>query len=262
LEIKAKTKEHLVGRARTFQINRLSFSEYIEFANPITKKDALNQMLLFGSYPKVALANSPIEKKLRIKDIYQSYIQKDLVDFLNLDKLDVYNRLLVCLANQVGDLVNIHSLSNSLKISHSDTEKYLNILENTFVCKRIYPFHKNYNKEITKTPKLYFLDLGLRNFTLNNFNELSLREDGGKLFENFFFTELLANDFYALNKINFWRTTNQTEIDFIVQGDNLFEAIEIKWKDKKLPKTFETMNTHYPGIITKMVTVQDFLEKY
>jgi uncharacterized protein len=259
LEIKAKTKEHLVGRARTFQINRLSFSEYIEFANPITKKDALNQMLLFGSYPKIALARTPMEKKLRIKDIYQSYIQKDLVDFLNLDKLDVYNRLLVCLANQVGDLVNIHSLSNSLRISQTDTEKYLNILENTFVCKRIYPFHKNYSKEITKTPKLYFLDLGLRNFTLNNFIDLNLRDDAGKLFENFYFIELLANDFYGMNKINFWRTTNQTEIDFIVQGDNLFEAIEVKWKDKKIPKSFATLNTHYPEIKTKMVSAQDFL---
>ncbi len=259
LEVKAKTKEHLVGRSRIFTINRLSFNEYIDFAAPITKQEALNKILLFGSYPAVAKETQSIDKKLRIKDIFQAYVQKDLVDFINLKDIDIYNKFLIRAAMQSGDLLNIHSISNSMGISRNKIEEYLNILEQTFICKRIYPFHKNYNKEISKTPKLYFLDLGLRNFILNNFNDLSLRTDKGSLFENFYLTELLSKDHHSMKKVNFWRTTNKTEIDFIVQGEGEFNAIEIKWKNSKRPKSFSTIELLYPGIKTSVITCDDFL---
>jgi hypothetical protein len=258
LEIKAKTREHLVGRARIFQINRLSFSEYLDFASPITKMEALQQILIFGSYPAVAKENGSLEKRLRLRDIYQSYIQKDLTDFLQLDKVDGFNKMLVQLANQIGDLLNIHSLSKSLAINRNEIDRYLNILEYTFVCSKIYPFYRNYSKEITKTPKIYFLDSGLRNYILNQFQPLAQRQDVGKLFENFYYTELLATDFFNFNKINFWRTTNQTEIDFIVQNENGTEAIEIKWEKEQTPKSFQTIREYYPGIQTKVVTHKEF----
>ncbi len=259
LEVKAKTKEHLVGRARIFVINRLSFNEYIHFASPITKQEALNQILLFGSYPAVAKETLPMNKKLRIKDIYQSYVQKDLMDLIRLKEIDKYNKLVIRLAMQSGNLLNIHSISKSLAMARSTVEEYLNILEQTFICKRIFPLHKNYNKEITKTPKIYFLDLGLRNFILNNFINLELRTDKGNLFENFYFTELLAHDDYSVQKINFWRTTNKTEVDFIIQKENNFEAIEVKWEAKKRPRSFDTIESLYPGIKTSVVTVSDFI---
>ncbi|HSH19027.1 MAG TPA: ATP-binding protein [Draconibacterium sp.] len=258
LEIKAKTREHLVGRARIFQINRLSFSEYLEFASPITKMDALQQIMIYGSYPSVAKETDSFEKKLRLRDIYQSYIQKDLKDFLQLEKIDGFNKLLVQLANQTGDLLNIHSLSNSLAISRIEVERLINILEYTFICSKIYPFYKNYSKEITKTPKIYFLDSGLRNYVLNNFQPFSKRNDIGKLFENFYYIEMIANDFYNFNKINFWRTTNQTEIDFIVQNENGTEAIEIKWEKQQAPKSFKTIREYYPEIQTRVVTHKEF----
>lgn len=258
LEIKAKTREHLVGRARIFQINRLSFSEYLDFASPITKMEALQQILIFGSYPAVAKETGSLEKRLRLRDIYQSYIQKDLTDFLQLDKVDGFNKMLVQLANQIGDLLNIHSLSKSLAINRNEIERYLNILEYTFVCSKIYPFYRNYSKEITKTPKIYFLDSGLRNYILNQFQPLALRQDVGKLFENFYYTELLANDFFNFNKVNFWRTTNQTEIDFIVQNENGIEAIEIKWEKEQAPKSFQTIREYYPEIQTKVITHKEF----
>ncbi len=260
LEIKSKTKEHLVGRARIFHVNRLSFKEYLEFASPITKKEALSQMLLYGSYPAVAKEGSILEKKLRLKDIFQSYVQKDLVDFLQIGRTDSYNKLLVRLSNQIGELLNINDLANNLSVKRAEIEKYLDILEQTFICKRVYPFHKNYNKEITKTPKIFFLDLGLRNFLLNNFSSLDTRTDKGSLFENFFLNELISNDHYGINKINFWRTTNQTEVDFIIQSEDLFEAIEVKWNNKINPKSFETLHSHYSGIKTRVVTKDDFLE--
>jgi len=260
LEIKAKTREHLVGRARIFQINRLSFSEFLEFAAPITKTEALYQMMIFGSYPSVAKETDRLEKKLRLRDIYQSYIQKDLTDFLQLEKVDGFNKLLVHLANQTGDLLNIHSLTKVVALNRQEIERYLNILEYTFICSRVYPFYKNYSKEITKTPKIYFLDLGLRNYILNQFQPILQRQDVGKLFENFYFTERISNDLYSFDKINFWRTTNQTEIDFIVQNETGMEAIEIKWEKTSVPKSFQTLQQYYPDITVSVVTHKDFTE--
>jgi predicted AAA+ superfamily ATPase len=150
--------------------------------------------------------------------------------------------------------------STSLKISRTDVEKYITILERTFIVKRIYPFHQNYKKEIIKTPKIYFMDLGLRNYVINSFNDLPLRSDQGDLLENLFLLELLQNDPYSLNRINYWRTTNQTEIDFIVSRGNSVNAIEVKWGKSAIPKTFRTIRKYYPEIETRLVSKKDFLE--
>jgi predicted AAA+ superfamily ATPase len=254
LEMKSKLKEHLVGRARQFEIQRLSFSEYLKFNRPIPHKQALSEMLIYGSYPEVALERHTTEKKLLLKDIYQSYVEKDLVDFLKVRSVEAFNKLIILLANQIGNLLNIDALARTLRISRKEVEKYLFILENTFIIKRVYPFHKNYKKEITKTPKLYFMDIGLRNFVINSFNELSLRNDQGLLFENFYMLELLSKDPHALQKINFWRTTNQTEIDFILTQGNDLKAIEVKWNKATPPKSFKTLRKYYPGIQTELVS--------
>ena len=259
LEVKSKLKEHLVGRTRQFEIHRLAFKEYLHFSHPITRKQALEHILVYGSYPAVAMETNKTEKKLSIKDIYQSYVEKDLVDFLRVDNVNAFNNLIILLANQMGNLLSIDGLSKSLRISRNHTERYINILENTFIIKRIYPFHRNYKKEITKTPKIYFVDLGLRNFVLNNFNPLALRNDVGNLFENFFLLELLKDDHYSLNKIKFWRTTNQTGIDFIISGEGQTEAIEVKWEKESIPKSFETLKKYYPEIQTRVVTKNQFL---
>ena len=260
LEIRSKLREHLVGRARQFEIHRLSFSEYLDFNRPITRDQALAEMLIYGSYPEVSLERHSLEKKLAIKDIYQSYIEKDVADFLKISNTDAFNKLLTLLANKIGCLLSVDSLSKTLRISRKEVEKYLSVLEDTFIIKRIFPFHRNYKKEITKTPKIYFMDLGLRNYAINNFNALSLRSDPGDLFENFCILELLKSDPYSLNKVNFWRTTNQTEIDFFVTKGNSVQAIEVKWEKTTIPKSFKTIGKYYPEIKPRIVSKKDFLE--
>ncbi len=258
LELKSKLKENLVGRVRVFEIKRLSFAELLTFASPITEKEALEHILIFGTYPGVCLEKSNIEKKLLIKDIYQSYIQKDITDFLKINNYHVFNNLLIALAAQSGCLLNIDNLSKSLRISRKDIEHFINVLEGTFIIKRIYPFFRNYKKEITKTPKVYFLDNGLRNFILNNFNSLNVRNDTGSLFESFVFTEIDKLDFHSIQKINYWRTTNQTEIDFIVQNDFGSFAIEVKWNKESLPKSFTTFNKYYPKTNCFLINKNNF----
>ena len=177
---------------------------------------------------------------------------------MKIDNITAFNNLLVLLANQIGALLNIENLAKSVKVHRNEVEKYIAILERTFIIRRIYPFFENYKKEITKTPKAYFLDLGLRNFILNNFNPPEMRNDTGALFENFFLIELIHDDFYSFNKINFWRTTNQIEIDFIVTREDGREAIEAKWSKTTPPKSFKTIATYYPDIKTRVATKRDF----
>lgn len=258
LEIRSKMKEHLVGRARQFVINRLSFEEYLQFNTPITRVQALEEILIYGAYPGIAIERDKMEKKLSIKDIFQSYIEKDITEFLKVENAQAFNRLLILLANQSGNLLNIDNLSKNLRISRKETEKYINILEQTFIIKRIYPFFKNYKKEITKTPKIFFLDSGLRNYILNSFNALELRNDHGSMFEGFFLHELLTDDHFSQNRINFWRTTNQTEIDFIHSTETETTAIEVKWDKETEPKSFQTIKKYYPEMNTRVVTRKNF----
>ena len=157
-------------------------------------------------------------------------------------------------------MLNIDNLSKILKIRRNIVEDYISMLENTFIIKRIFPFHKNYNKEITKTPKVYFLDLGIRNFLINNFEDVSLRNDSGSLFENLFFIEYLSNDFYSLSKINYWRTTNQTEVDFIINNTKRTYAIECKLSESKNPKSFKTIESYYPDFKTIVINKDNFID--
>lgn len=227
---------------------------------PIIKHEALSSYLIYGSYPEIALARQNTERKLLLKDIYQSYLQKDIVDFLKIGDVSAFSKLLVVLANQNAGLLYLDKLAKVLALPRQEVKRFLTILEQTFIIKLIYPFFKNYRKEITKTTKMYFLDLGLRNFILSNFNEdLSTRQDLGALFENFYLLQLLHSDPYRLQKINFWRTTNQTEIDFIVSEGESRQAIEVKYNKTQPPKSFKTIAKYYPNIQTKLASKENFL---
>ncbi len=261
LEIKSKLKEHLVGRLRQFEIQRLSFEEYIAFRKPILKENALQDYIIFGSYPELALCTRNNERKLALNDIYKTYIEKDISEFLKIDNITAFNKLLILLSAQIGSLLNINNLADTLKISRTEIEKYISVLEGTFIIKIIYPFYNNYSKELSKMPKIYFLDLGLRNLILSNFMDLDLRNDTGHLFENFYLIQLLNEDYYGFKKVNFWRTTNQTEVDFIIKDENIFEAVEVKWNSNVKPKSFETLKKYYPNIQTRLVSKINFLQQ-
>lgn len=261
LEIRSQIKEYGVGRIRECAVERLSFEEYIAFAHPTTRAEALDEYLIYGSYPETAKTHNAIEKKLLLKDIYQTYLSKDIVDFLKIANTTGFNKLLGLLAHQIGGLISLETLAKSAGITRKKTETFLDALEQTFIIRRIYPFFKNYKKEITKTAKVYFLDLGLRNFIINNFTEVKTRSDIGALFENFYFLQLLSADPYRLQKINYWRTTNQTEIDFIITQGEKIVAIETKYGKETMPKSFKTIRSYYPNIETKLVTKEMELEK-
>lgn len=236
LELKQKLHEPLTGRKKVFHLYPLSFKEYLEFRtgkndwisgheNP----DVFNEFITYGGYPKVALAQDDLQKKAELHEIYTSYLQKDIKDFLRIENPDAFNRLLRILADQIGNLLNIQELSNTLSINRVTLEKYLKILEETFVIHRLPPFYTNPRKEITKMPKIYFLDSGLRNYISGNMTIFPERPDIGKVSENHVFTEYYKS-LQDLQRLYFWRTQNKTEIDFIYfYNDKEFFPIEVKY---------------------------------
>lgn len=237
-EIKKKFKDSLVGRTINFEIYPLSFEEFLTFRNKHYKLkkenvQAVNEELIvlaeeyikYGGYPGIVLEKSEDKKKAYLTQIINTYIRKDIRDIGNIRNISSFNKLVEVLASQSGQLLNVSELSNTLGITRETAIDYLDLLENTFIIKLARPFHRNMRSELTKNPKVYFLDTGMMHLLwLKEFPRIIF----GSVFETFVFIELLK----AGKKINFWRTTNKQEIDFIVKDRQLY-AIEAKYNFQK-----------------------------
>jgi len=251
---KTMNSESMAGRKRIFNIYSLSFSEFLSWQYPDLSqmwsravkqnldisasapdfKLPFQEFAIFGSYPRMTLSKTEEEKQEELKEIYNAYLQKDIAGILPLaDRLN-YNRLISVLSSQIGNLLNINELSNTLNCGRSTIERFLFILENTFVIKQIPSYYTNKRKEITKMPKIYFLDAGLRNFVQKNFAELAIRPDAGSLVENAVFLELLKNS-KVWHHLYFWRTAQGTEVDFVIAKDEKLFPIEVKFQPFKKP---------------------------
>ncbi len=238
-EIKKKFKESLVGRAVNFEVYPLNFEEFLMFKGKSYKinkenTDAINAELIefaeeyikFGGYPKIVLENSEEKKQTYLSQIINTYVRKDIRDIGNIRNISSFNKLLEILASQSGQLINVLEISNTLKINRETVLEYLDLLENTFIIKRITPFHKNLRSELSKNPKVFFLDTGMMHLLwLKEFPKVVL----GNVFETFVFLELMKLN----KKINFWRTTNKQEVDFIIKNKELY-AVEVKYNFQNL----------------------------
>lgn len=238
-EIKKKFKESLVGRTVNFELYPLSFEEFLMFKGKSYKinkenTDAINSELIgfaeeyikFGGYPKIVLENSEEKKQTYLSQIISTYVRKDIRDIGHIRNISSFNKLLEILASQSGQLLNVLEISNTLKINRETILEYLDLLENTFMIKRITPFYKNLRSELSKNPKVFFLDTGMMHLLwLKEFPKVVL----GNVFETFVFLELMKLN----KKINFWRTTNKQEIDFIIKNKELY-AVEVKYNFQNL----------------------------
>ena len=260
-EIKRKFTDRLTGRIYRFVIKPLNFREFLEFKNEerlakilltfnlsfwisaehpednfreINKIDKyrlnelLKEYLLFGGYPAISLEETPLIKQKDLQEIYSLYIRRDIKDIGKIDDVSGYNNLVSLLCFQIGNLVKEQELSLSSGLSRPTVKKYLFLLENTYVLKLIPPYFTNKRTEITKTPKVYFEDVGLRNGTINNFSPLNQRSDSGAILENFVFSQISKEDDFS-GKIRFWRSQAKNEVDFIWQ-ENINEPYPIEVK--------------------------------
>ncbi len=236
-DIKKKFKNSLVGRTVNFEIWPLDFEEFLLFKNKkydLSVKNlptAINEELvnlykeyaIYGGYPGIVLENSVEKKDIYLNQIIDTYIKKDIRDIANIRNIDKFNKLIRVLASQTGNLINILELANTVNVSRQTIEEYLFLLENTYIIKLITPFYKNLRSELFKTPKIYLIDHGIANLlTFKVFPEII----AGNIFETAVFSDLLKS--HKKREVYFWRTSNQQEVDFIIDNNKNIVPIEVK----------------------------------
>lgn len=234
-DLSGQTGEPLTGRKFTLNLLPLAQLEFLEIESQHETKAHLESRLLYGSYPEVVLSSSDEQRELYLKELAASYLLKDILQFEGIRHSDKLLRLLQLLAFQIGHDVSVTELGTQLGMSKNTVDRYLDLLEKVFVIFSISGFASNLRKEITKNRRYYFVDNGIRNTLISNFNPISLRDDVGALWENFIVTERRKYNLYTARSVDsrFWRTYDQQEIDIIEEGSGKLRAFEIKWKPRK-----------------------------
>lgn len=254
-ELSNNINEPLTGRKIEIKLFPLSLEELFRGKNAIEKQRIVPDLLRFGGYP-LAVNASLEEREVTLKELTNSYLFKDIFTFQDLRKPELLQRLLQLLAFQIGHEVSYHELATQLGVDQTVVQRYLDLLEKAFVVFRLSAFSRNLRKEVSKTRKVYFYDLGIRNMVIKNFNDLSLRNDAGELWENFCILERLKYLEYALTSANtfFWRTYDKKEIDYIEEREGRIHAYEFKWKDGKKVKEPKEFLSTYAGSSFRVVT--------
>jgi predicted AAA+ superfamily ATPase len=226
LEIKSKIQEFMTGRDFESIILPLSQSE-------IPKDIPLNEILLYGSYPRVLLTDKKTEV---LSQLYKTYITKDIIEILQIGKPLVIEKLLTLIAHASGQLVNYQQLATDCRVTAPTVQSYLEILEETYILSKVTPFVGNKRTEITSNPVYYFIDNGFRNEAIRNFNSLTFRGDIGLLVQSYIFQEILKfkTQHFMDFKIHFWRTKTKAEVDFVLFKNDLnIIPIEVKYTNMK-----------------------------
>ena len=240
-KLSGKIGEPLTGRQKTALLYPLSALELSEEFGRMAINENLENYLIYGSYPEVITAENTEDKKDYLVLLRDSYLFKDILELENIKNSSKLFDLLKLIAFQIGKEVSLNELSNSLEIAKQTVERYLDLLEKTFVIKRVRGFSGNLRKEVTKTSRYFFMDNGIRNAVINNFNNLSTRNDVGLLWENYLFVERIKKQTYKKIYSNnyFWRTYDKKEIDMVEERDGKLFGYEFKWGGKK--KTSEKL---------------------
>lgn len=265
LELKEKIHESLAGRKRLFEVNPITFIEFVHFRTgyrfernieeyfAIEKQktnDYFQEYLQFGGYPRVILSETIEEKMASMGEIYQSYLERDMISLLHLEKAEALTHLVKILASQIGGLINTRELSSTIGIADKTIKKYLWYLEKTYITTRVSPYFRNVRKEISKSPMYYFRDTGLRNYILGIFNIPITSLSGGHLFENFVINRLREDLVYTSSGIHFWRTRDDAEVDFVIQNGEQLIPIEVKYTSLEKTEVSRSMrnflNTYSP----------------
>ncbi len=276
--IDKKFKDSLAGRKKIFNVLPLNFKDYLSFKgreefsyinsslidlnktnaeiNPIQKREynrLLEEYILFGGYPKVVLEKDYLFKEELLGELLNSYVKKDVIE-AKIRSREKFFALLKMLASHPGSLVNETELANTLAISANAINNYLYVMQKSFHIKLIRPFFNNVRKELSRMPKVFLYDNGLRNRIINNFEPIEIRPDKGDLFENFIFKMLI--DQYGIDNVQFWRTQSKNEVDFILENEK--KAIEVKYNSSLFkPKKYSTFLSNYTDFSFYLVYHKD-----
>jgi predicted AAA+ superfamily ATPase len=274
-------KDSLVGRKKIFHLYTCSFDEYLKLKNKEDLLDEIkniqenrcfkslkieilqqewNHFMIYGGYPAVINESDNKEKIEYLKDIRDSFVKRDILES-GVQNDNAFYQLFRVLAGQVGNLVNINELSNCIGIKNETVNNYLYILQKCFHLVLLKPFSNNIRKEITKMPKAYLLDNGLRNSLLNNFELPKFRLDKGELWENQYFKLLLEK--YETDDISFWRTSDGNEVDFVMNRIENPYAVEVKYSKNTIRESkYKIFKDTYPEIPLHFAYLEPFDEDF
>lgn len=261
LDIAAQTKENLTGRKIEFYLYPISFAEMSGHHGYLQERSLLEHRMLYGYYPEIVSLAPPQAQKI-LADLSDGIMYKDLLTLDQIKKPSLLVKLLQALALQLGSEVRYHEIGQTIGADPLTVERYIDLLEQSFVLFRLPSFSRNARNEIKKGKKIYFYDNGIRNAILKNFAPLELRNDVGALWENFLLAERTKRNAYSDHACNafFWRTNTQMEIDYIEESNGMIQAFELKWnpdKGRSFPKAFLEL---YPNSRTTFIHRDNFEE--
>jgi predicted AAA+ superfamily ATPase len=263
MELRSSIQESMAGRKRVFEVMPVSFFEFADFRTNYAHTGMLgswlmndypgalamlNEYLNFGGYPRVIMAPTIHEKMDVINEIFQSYMTRDIEVLLKGHGPEVYGRMICLLAAQTGGMINLSNLSNETRAALPTIQKYLWYAERTWFLKMISPLHGNKIKEITKSPVVYFVDHGMRNFSIRMFGNIHNHRDQGFVFQNLVCTMLLDTLQRHIYDLHFWRTINKAEVDFVIERYENPLPIEVKYSSLKKPEITRSLRSfidHY-----------------
>jgi predicted AAA+ superfamily ATPase len=270
LELKEKISEALTGRKYMIEMSPVGFIEFVNYKTQYRYEDRivgffnteeekaellLNEFLTFGGYPAVITADTALRKQEVMNEIFTSYITKDVSYLLGVRHPDKFVKLIQLLAVQSGCILNYSQLAQDTGIRFETLKTYLWYAEQTYIINTVKPFFTNLKKELTKSPTVYFNDLGMLNFSKNNF--AGVFQDGMQ-FQNFVYSVLKEKYLKGLLRINYWRTKDKAEVDFIVHTGKGVVPVEVKFKKMGRPevnRSFRRFLTKYKpltGIIVNL----------
>lgn len=260
-KLSSKVGAPLTGRSNTKILYPLSIIEMKEKFGGMEILKNLNFYLIYGMYPEVNTLTDIKEKKNYLFELRNSYLLKDILQHENIRNSDKLYDLLKLLSFQIGQEVSLSELGNSLELAKQTVARYLDLLEKSFIIKKINGFSRNLRKEVTKTSRYYFFDNGVRNAIINNFNTPESRDDLGMLWENFIVMERLKKQEYhnILSNNYFWRTYDQKEVDMVEERDGKLYGFEIKWNPSKAKVQHEWLET-YDNAEFEVITKDNFLQ--
>ena len=260
-ELAGQVGEPLTGRKRTLTLYPLAQSELLSIHNKFELREQLAEYLIFGAYPEVLQAPTRQERITTLTEIADSYLLKDILAFDRVKNSKTLLDLLKLLAFQVGSEVSMTELATQLGVDVKTTQRYLDLLEKAFVIIRLSGFSRNLRQEITSKSKYYFLDNGIRNAVIAQFNELNQRNDIGALWENFIFTERLK--YHEYNQLHgnlyFWRTYSQQELDLVEERDGKLFGYEFKWSKKTITAPTQWVNL-YPDAGYEVIHSENYFD--
>ena len=271
LELKQKISEALTGRKYMIEMTPVSFSEFVNYKTQYRYQDRLEsffriedvktqlfltEYLSFGGYPAIITAETITRKQEVMNEIFVSYLTKDISYLLGVRHPDKFVKLIQLLAVQAGNILNYSQLAQDTGMRLETLKTYLWYAEQTFIIHIIKPFFTNLKKELIKSPTIYFNDTGMLNFSKNN---LSGASPDGMLFQNFIYLILKEKYKNGLSQINFWRTKDKAEVDFIIHTGEGIVPVEVKYKPMKkamISRSYRSFINKYKPVTGLIVNLE------